>query len=525
MKSLIDYIAKNKNIFIFILFIYAGYCALIIGQSWDEEVHINQGKIVLNYLFSFGQNDEKIIYRENYSSIYWSISYFLTKIFPIRYEVEISHLINLSVSIFAIFGISKLCKEIFNKDIGRISFLILFFFPVFFGHMAINSKDTILAACNVWIFYFLVRYIKNQNIKKKLLPYIYSIAVLAAIGTGIQLVFLGSLLPVIFFLSLDIFILKVFAKKNFEYKRLFIDILKCFFVFYSLLILFWVDAHTNIFIQPYKFLIATLSDSYWTGWATNLVNGNYFYSGSVPKTYFLINILYKTPEYILLLYVLFAYLLIKKTYFFKEKIKYFTTKILFVFLILLYPSVIIFFIPYPLYDGLRLFIWVIPYFVIIPALSIYYLWQNYKSTINKFFISFYLLLFIYFFNNFILLTPYHYTYLNVLAGQKASVYKKFENDYWSTSLSELIKKTNFNNQETILISSCGANNYLIKKYMSKKYNNNFRLVRDEEADFIIMTNRSIIDNNTITNCFEKYKGKDIFNVKRGKMVLSTVRKL
>ena len=525
MKSLIDYIAKSKNIYVLFLFAYAAYCALIVGQSWDEGFHINQGKVVLNYLLSLGKNDEQIIYRENYSSIYWSISYLLTKIFPIKYEIQVSHLINLSVSIFTIFGICKLCREIFNKEVGRISFLILFFYPIFFGHMAFNSKDTILAACNIWIFYLFVRYIKNQNIKVKIPTYIYSISLLAAIGTGIQLVFLGSLIPILFFLLLDIFYLKIFTKNTFKYKKFFIDILKCFLLFYFVLIFFWIDAHTSILIQPYKSLVATLSDSYWTGWPTTLINGNYFYSSAVPKAYFFTNIVYKTPEYILLLYLLFFFLLIKNTKFLKSEFKYFNAKIFLVFLILLYPNMIIFFIPYPLYDGLRLFIWVIPYFVIIPALSIYYLLKNYKNKINKYLISFFVFLFFYFLSSFILLTPYQYTYLNILAGKKELLFKRFENDYWSASLNELIKNTDFKKNKTILVASCGVNNGLLKKYMSKKYNNNFRLVGDKEAEFVIMTNRSIINNKKITNCFEKYKGKDVFNVSRGKIILSSVRKL
>ena len=39
-----------------------------------------------------------------------------------------------------------------------------------------------------------------------------------------------------------------------------------------------------------------------------------------------------------------------------------------------------------------------------------------------------------------MLTPYHYTYLNLFAGDFSKVNKKFENDYWGTSLKELVNK-------------------------------------------------------------------------------------
>ena len=87
----------------------------------------------------------------------------------------------------------KSFKELFNDNVGKIIFLILFFYPIFQGHMGLNSKDTIIALCHVWIFYFFIKYIKKQYIKGKSNNYINYIAVLSATGTGINLFFLGSL--------------------------------------------------------------------------------------------------------------------------------------------------------------------------------------------------------------------------------------------------------------------------------------------------------------------------------------------
>ena len=44
----------------------------------------------------------------------------------------------------------------------------LLFYPLFFGHMAFNSKDTILAFSHVWIFYYVLKYLKNQNFQKQM---------------------------------------------------------------------------------------------------------------------------------------------------------------------------------------------------------------------------------------------------------------------------------------------------------------------------------------------------------------------
>ena len=77
-----------------------------------------QGKITLDYLFSLGKIDKDIIYREYYSSIYWSLLYLVTEIFPTKYQIEVSHLINLIFSLGVIFGIGKISKELFNKKVA-----------------------------------------------------------------------------------------------------------------------------------------------------------------------------------------------------------------------------------------------------------------------------------------------------------------------------------------------------------------------------------------------------------------------
>ncbi len=203
------YIKKNNQIIIlFLTFLFAAYCAIKIGVSWDEKFHINQGKITLDYLLSLGNIDKEILYRENYSPIYWSLLYFITKIFPSQFQIEISHLVNLCFSFATIIGLAKIGKELFNSTVGKIIFFILFFYPVFFGHMAFNNTDTILAFSHIWITYLILRYIKYQDYSNKVNKYIFSIAVLSAIATGIQLVFLASLFPIFLFMILDIFFLQ-----------------------------------------------------------------------------------------------------------------------------------------------------------------------------------------------------------------------------------------------------------------------------------------------------------------------------
>ena len=196
---------------------------------------------------------------------------------------------------------------------------------------------------------------------------------------------------------------------------------------------------------------------------------------------------------------------------------------------MLFPNLIFFVIPYPVYDGLRLFLWTLPYFCIIPGLTIYYLIQNYNFVKSKLALLLLSIFITYFLYTFFSITPYHYTYLNLLNGETQNRYKKFENDYWGTSINELVKNSNFEKNKTIKIGDCGINSKLAKTFFKINGYNKVNFVKPEKADYIIMTNRVVVDtevNNKkkLINCFDKYLGDDIYKVERNGLLLSVIRK-
>ena len=168
---------------------FAAYSSVTIGSSWDESFHLLQGKITLDYLITFGYVNIPLFYREFYSPIYFSFTYLITNLFPNSLEIQINHLINTIISFTTLFGLAKITRLLFNKKASYFAFLILFFYPIFFGHMGINGKDIILATCHVWITYLIISYLKKQNAKTSLNKYIICISILAAIGSGIQLLY------------------------------------------------------------------------------------------------------------------------------------------------------------------------------------------------------------------------------------------------------------------------------------------------------------------------------------------------
>ena len=182
------------------------------------------------------------------------------------------------------------------------------------------------------------------------------------------------------------------------------------------------------------------------------------------------------------------------------------------------------FIPYPIYDGVRHFLWSAPYLVIIPSITTYLIFSNkgYIYNTTKITLS---ILFLFHIFNFLTITPYHYTFLNYFSGPKELRYQKFENDYWSTSLKELIMNSNLN-EEKINFFSCGVNSGIVKIYMKQKYKRS-ELTKKEEASYVIMTNRTLYSDKkqSISNCYDEYDLENVAEVKRNGLVLSAIKKI
>ena len=515
-------IKSYKKLVFIILIFFSSYCAITIGFSWDEGFLIKQGKSTANYLLSLGLKEQEKLFRsEFYSPIYYALRYLFVQSIPTTYQVEANHLINLFFSLATIIGIKKICENFFNKEVGIIIFLVLFFFPAYFGHMGFNSKDTIIAFCNIWIFYSAIKYILLKKNK-----YIYYISILSAIGTGLNLFFLGSLIPLIIFFFLELFVLKKLSKNNLDKKEFFISLLKGFLIFYFLLVLFWPDTHQNIIIKPFIFFNEWAFSDIWRGYPYILFNGEYYLYADIPKKYLLVNLIYKSPEYFLVLYILFFFILFFSKPFFDRRISFFYYKLFSITFMALYPFLLLLFTPFSIYDGLRHVLWMLPYLCVVPALTIFYLIKNLDYLKIKIVYSIIICLIVYFVFNFLIMTPYQYTYLNFLNGKKENHITRFENDYWGGSVKELINKIDKSKEDRMTIALCGISKGVVKFHLKKKGFKNYEIGNNKNSEYIIMTNRATIDkNNNLTNCFDKFSGDDIYKVSRNGVKLSVIRKI
>ena len=504
-------------------------------MAWDEpyfyEIGINRLKYVLSFGnyeyqdFSHGSN----VYQ--FPGFYDTLTAFISQIIPRKYEIEIHHLINLFFSFTTILGITKITKSLFNSKVSKIVFLILFFNPIYFGHMSINTKDIIIAFSNVWTTYFIIRYLQTQSSEIKRKHFTMLIGISMGFGVGTRIISLATFIPIFILFFLDIFFFKIIKDKKFSITNFLKDFLKIFLIIYIMTIIFWPNVHSNIFILPFKFFLESLRDtSYGIAWG--FLDGEIYRTINTPRLYLLINLIYKFPEYLLLTYVIFIYLFFKEQTFFKNHFKFFKTKILYLMFIILFPLIIAFIAAIKITDGLRYFLFLIPYLSIIPGLTIYYLIYNSKFLLNKFIIFLVFISLMFFLFNFFSLTPYHYVYLNKFNGNFSEASKKFENDYWGASIKELVYKiktsTDFVADINYKIAFCGINHDIGIHYLKKINNFNFtEISNNDDYDYIIMTNRingkSEDKINDVKSCFDLFKGEDILSVKRNGLMLSTIR--
>jgi hypothetical protein len=134
--------------------------------------------------------------------------------------------------------------------------------------------------------------------------------------------------------------------------------------------------------------------------------------------------------------------------------------------------------------------------------------------------------------NFVKISPYQYTYINLFNGKFSNNVKKFENDYWGLSIKELVNKfkNNFyiDTTKQYKIAFCGINNDIATYYLDKINNLSYiKVHNNEKYDFIIMTNLNngnrLTKPNDVKSCYEDFNGKDLYSVERMDLKLSILR--
>lgn len=121
----------------------------------------------------------------------------------------------------------------------------------------------------------------------------------------------------------------------------------------------------------------------------------------------------------------------------------------------------------------------------------------------------------------------------MFTGPSKNKNQKFVGDYWGTTLNELIKQIkkdqNFNLNKRYNIYLCGVPGHIVKDAFKKNNINNLYLRTFNQSDYIILTNRLILLENTneIKMCLD-YLSDHLTTVQRNGHTLAifgTIKKL
>ena len=492
---------------VILMLLLAWWTSLTIGLSWDEYFHHINGLVRYEFLVSLGEV-KKFEFRNNqfYPGLYDTLSYgfgqiifFINKKFYISNIDVVMHIFNIFFSSLSILGLYLLTQRLFNKKIALIASLLTLLNPFFFGHMGMNSKDIVVFFSFIWFCYYFYQYCTENN---KVLKNLILASIFIGFGCGVRLTFLIVIFPVVI-----VGITYLFIKCKSDYfnltKRLSLHILIAFFITVCLIIFCWphfiVEVNKGNFVE-FLSMVIKKTINWLDGPKIGLINGEFYEVFNTPKSYFLDIIIYRIPFYFtFLLIATYSLIFLKKINIIE--IENFYQKFILLNIIAFFPILLVLILSVNVYDNLRLFLFIIPIFCIIAAISLNYFFETFKSSIKvKGFTIFVFILFSLSFYRFILLTPYQYTYVNYSYLNFEDSKGKFEHDYWGASYKELVKKIKKKYKKDEIknfkIADCGGGDftliYYLNKYLGvkKTYSGIDEL---DQATHIVMNNRTFLD--------------------------------
>ena len=516
------------------MLIFAWLSSIMLGLSWDEYFHHINGLVRYNFLTSLGEI-QKYEFRNNkfYPGLYDTISYALTQIvffidkkFYINNIDVLMHIVNVSFSSLSILGLYLLTKILFNKRIALITCLLTLLNPFFFGHMSINSKDIIIFFSFIWFSYYFYRYcVESEKTFKNLILFSFFIG----FGCGVRLTFLVVIFPVV--IIGFYYLIRRFRSDYFYLsKRLLKHTSIAFLITVSLIMLCWphfiVEINKGNFFS-FLSLVVKNTINWLDGPKIGLINGEFYEVFNTPKSYFLSVIIYRLPFYFTLLIVTSYIFFFIKNKNLGSEIKNFNLNFLLINVVAFFPIILALFLKVNIYDNLRLFLFIVPIFSIIAALSLNLFFNSFKNSIlSKTTLTFVSILFLLSFYRFVLLSPYQYTYVNYSYPKIEDSKGKFEHDYWGASYKELVKKiaAKYKKDEikNFKIADCGGGDYTLVYYLNKylglkKTYSGIDVL--DQATHIVMNNRTFLD------IFENEHVQHLINRKNASMLTKDMEKV
>jgi len=346
-----------------------------------------------------------------------ALTFFSMQLFLICYSSVILFLIILKL------------KDIYNINFSIIFLISLFFIPSFSGHMLFNVKD-IPHLLNMFLAKLYIYDYLADNSKKLSIFKIVFLGFITAASLSIRI---NALVFLFFFIAITF----IFSKNK---SIFFQNISKV--IFFSFMFLYVMTPQS--WQNPIDWLLQSLQFQSSFNWGGHtLTNGKFILSSDTSNSYLFTWFFYKMPLFIHISFIYFLYKFIKS----KKLFNFTTYSLLFIVVnFALYPI-----IKPPAYDGLRHFLFLIPFFVILFTEVVNEI-RNKKIIISA--------LILYGVFTQFGLEQYKYTYFNEFVDLKEVSYRcefidgcgNWPTDYWSFSGKETADylNQNFENENIVI---------------------------------------------------------------------------
>jgi hypothetical protein len=364
------------------------------GITWDETWHLTYGRHVIHWYVSLFADENALTYRADYlyGGSFDALGYLARQISPLdRYPTI--HLFGAMIGCIGLLGAWKFARLLGGPAGGFVGLLLLVLTPVWYGHMFNNPKDMPFAVGYVWALYYEVRIL----ISMPAVPRREWVKASIALGAAMSVRIAGLLTLCYLWMLVGLWVLwharDVYGTSRF---RLDAKLLLRYLVRFSpkllatslgawaLMLVFWPWAQLDPLRRP---LIALARMSAFNLHERGMPFGNRRISSlSPPPDYLLRYFTFKLPELVLILVVAALVVFIVRAVRLRkhnqaERLGLPVPPLApdearrvaigaFILFTIVFPWVYAIIKRSPLYDGERHFLFVVPIFVVIAAVTL-----------------------------------------------------------------------------------------------------------------------------------------------------------
>jgi len=408
------------------------------GISWDEELHVPYGHMLLSY-YTSGFSDTSAFYFINlyqYGGFFDLVSAITSNVLPFG-EYETRRLVGGAFFLTGLLGSWKLTRLLANERAALIAVACLATTPLLFGHSFINPKDAPLAWLAVWVAYFSCRAVGEDRPSWRTIAGV-GVSLGLALGTRIiAFAFVAQIGAILAVRMLALWRADGWHEAAREMPHVFRPFLLAAPIAFVVMALTWpwsVQSPLNI---PSVFFYS--ANQFWHPtmlWAGEVISGL-----DLPRSYLVVLLAVNLPEYVLLGIGVAAVAFVREV----RSLRWNsfaaprTLQYLFVTFTVVVPLAAFAVLRPSTYNGARHFLFIVPQLVILGAIgldrALEFLLQRRRAAA----LGFGALLAIAVLREALIMGrihPYQYLAYNALTGGIHGAYGRFELDYWGVTYGE-----------------------------------------------------------------------------------------